>query len=435
MDSKSSEISVITAQPAPQPSLVDSKSSEGSLVINQPSPLDSESSWESLVAAHARIKGLESEVALGRKQNFQQVIDLKKAQKSISDLSLELETSQIKAQDHISELSLKLETSQAKAQTCISDLSLKLKISQTESQHCISDLCSKLKSSQAKAQGLYKELCHACQCLESHRQTLQDQINILHLASTNRSHDLEGATASATCAIESLLKIEKENKHLHSELSLCLERTHASFVASHKKLTALSQDLRKAQQQNLRLKKCADFVVSKTEQSMKKAKQKALNEMSTHHLLHKGVYTEDTLNLIHLLVKAGCSKEYVSDVIFAVLKSAGITTIRTISRRTVSPVLIEGYIAAQVQLGFEMLDGESMIFSADGTSHKNINFNSRHMNLKTEDYATGDGSRNQVTRSFGIMASVDGSSEELMKDWDSLLKVIADLFNQSSTLR
>lgn len=72
-----------------------------------------------------------------------------------------------------------------------------------------------------------------------------------------------------------------------------------------------------------------------------------------------------------------------------------------------------------------------MTFSADGTSHKNINFNSRHTNLKAEDYIAGNGSRKQVTRSFGIMASVDGSSEESMKDWDSVLKVIADLFNRS----
>jgi len=55
-----------------------------------------------------------------------------------------------------------------------------------------------------------------------------------------------------------------------------------------------------------------------------KAQQQAIHEKSTHSLLHKGVYTQETHNLIHLLVKAG-SKEYISIVITAILTSAGIS--------------------------------------------------------------------------------------------------------------
>jgi hypothetical protein len=54
------------------------------------------------------------------------------------------------------------------------------------------------------------------------------------------------------------------------------------------------------------------------------------------------------------LVKAGCSRGYVGKVISAVLKSAGITTIGNISWWTVSHATIEGYSAAQIQLGHKM---------------------------------------------------------------------------------
>ena len=52
---------------------------------------------------------------------------------------------------------------------------------------------------------------------------------------------------------------------------------------------------------------------------------------------------QETHNLIHLLVKAGCSKEYISTVITAILKSAGITTKGSISHWTVSCILMEEY--------------------------------------------------------------------------------------------
>jgi hypothetical protein len=47
-------------------------------------------------------------------------------------------------------------------------------------------------------------------------------------------------------------------------------------------------------------------------------------------------------------------------VIHAVLKSAGITTIGTISRTSVSRIIAEGYIAAQIQLGYELGNTDSM---------------------------------------------------------------------------
>ena len=72
-----------------------------------------------------------------------------------------------------------------------------------------------------------------------------------------------------------------------------------------------------------------------------------------------------------------------------------------------------------------------MTFSADGTGHRNINYNSRHVNLKAEEYNGTDGNPKQVTRFLGVMPSLDGTSEQSIKDWERTLVTITDIFNRS----
>ena len=79
-----------------------------------------------------------------------------------------------------------------------------------------------------------------------------------------------------------------------------------------------------------------------------------------------------------------------------------------------------------------MKNAESMTFSADGTSHHSINYNSCHVHLIAENYTPSESSSKQrVTRTFGIQSSKDGSSEEAISDWEKNLKAIVDLYNNS----
>ena len=58
-------------------------------------------------------------------------------------------------------------------------------------------------------------------------------------------------------------------------------------------------------------------------------------------------------------MQAGCSRPYVDLVIHEVFKTAGISVHGHVSRRTVSRVVLEGYFAAQMQLGHEMQQAKS----------------------------------------------------------------------------
>jgi hypothetical protein len=78
---------------------------------------------------------------------------------------------------------------------------------------------------------------------------------------------------------------------------------------------------------------------------------------------------------------------------------------------------------------------ESMTFSADGTGHWSINYNSRHAHMLVEEYGPGssdsDGRKMCATRFLGIKPSRDGSSKEAIADWKTTITEILDLYNRS----
>jgi hypothetical protein len=103
-------------------------------------------------------------------------------------------------------------------------------------------------------------------------------------------------------------------------------------------------------------------------------------------------------------------------VIIAILKSARIMMKESISCWTVLCILMKGYVASQIQLGFEMAKAEILTGSGDGTSHWNMQYYAQHINLKTSDYKQSDSAKQHVTCFSGITPSFDSSSEESIKD-------------------
>ena len=74
-----------------------------------------------------------------------------------------------------------------------------------------------------------------------------------------------------------------------------------------------------------------------------------------------------------------------------------------------------------------------MTFSADGTMHRSINYNSRHANLKVDAYSADDqpGTTVHATRFLGISSTLDGTSEQSIQSWKELLNNIGGIYNGS----
>ena len=195
---------------------------------------------------------------------------------------------------------------------------------------------------------------------QARKLVLEDYIRLLQASDTAQSDELKGIKTNASKAIDTLLKVEKENSSLRNELSGALERCGEEIKSAKAKVKAVGQELRQSRVLAARLQKQCARTIAVREREVEKARQRIVKEKSVHTLLKKGVYTEETRNLIRLLVQAGCSQEYIGNVIHAIFRTAGISVVGDVSRRTVSRIVSEGYYAAQIQLGYEMQNTEGM---------------------------------------------------------------------------
>ena len=221
---------------------------------------------------------------------------------------------------------------------------------------------------------------------------LQEQVLILKTAEKEASKQLLRGSRESHKAISLL---QKQNNTLHHELSMSMAKWALQLEKTHAKLATSTSDLKTLHNKASKLCKAVICGKEQKEQAIASVKKKILDQQSVHQLMQKGVFTEETRNVVRLLVKAGCSRNLIGEVISAVLKSAGITAVGSISRTSISQILCEGYFAAQIQLGYEMKNAESMTFSADGTSHHSINYNSCHVHLIAENYTPSEGSSKQ----------------------------------------
>ncbi|KAF8801161.1 hypothetical protein BYT27DRAFT_7262198 [Phlegmacium glaucopus] len=300
-----------------------------------------------------------------------------------------------------------------------------------KSQAKCSDLNACLQNMHSKHQGLYHELRmqrQTTKCGLHKKELLEEQVELLKSADHDNAKKLHHDSENSKKAIQSLLDV---NEDLCSQLSDSLTIWTGNIADTKEKLFSTSSKLRKLQKDMTILKKSYDWNNTRYAQVLSATSQKILRDRSVHKLMHKGIFTEETRNVVCILVRAGCSQKYVNKVIVTVLKSAGIETVGSISRPTISWIVREGFYAAQIQLGYEMKNAESMTFSADGTGHRSINYNSRHVNYKAEAYMSGSSKQHQVTRFLGIQSSKDGTSEESVKDWQEILDGIVALYNRS----
>ena len=165
--------------------------------------------------------------------------------------------------------------------------------------------------------------------------------------------------------------------------------------------------------------------------AIKCAKDYANKENRTYKLLHKGVYSPKARELARTLVAAGCSREYVGRVIKAICKNAGVTVQGSMSRRTVSRAVLEGEIAAQIQIGHELAQAEAFTVSEDGTSNKHVPYDSHHINLKVPSYTNDGAEPTHENRLLGITSSPDQTAEGQAEDTVEKLGDALEIYNKS----
>lgn len=252
------------------------------------------------------------------------------------------------------------------------------------------------------------------------QEALQEQLDILQSSFDQTSRDSERAVK---VLLEKNQNLQSELSKSMSEMAIHIHGWKAELDVSKTKLHSSKKELKNMKRSYQRAVKGKQNAV---------AIMKVQKEKSVFHLKKKGVFSEETRNLVRLLIKAGCSARYINDVIHGVFRSAGLKAVGNITRTSVARIVREGYYAAQIQLAYEMKKAQSMTFSADGTGHRSINYNSRHVHLLAEDYGSSNSHEQKyVTRFLGIRSSRDGSSKEALADWQKTMADIVDIYNRS----
>ncbi|KAJ4484512.1 hypothetical protein C8R41DRAFT_921591 [Lentinula lateritia] len=87
------------------------------------------------------------------------------------------------------------------------------------------------------------------------------------------------------------------------------------------------------------------------------------------------------------MVLSGYSWKQVGGLIQRIGHTFGLNLTSEMSRRTVSRAILEGGVAVKLQMGYEILNTPGMTLSADSTSRRKQNYESRHIALQVPDYA------------------------------------------------
>ncbi|EIW73849.1 hypothetical protein CONPUDRAFT_78464, partial [Coniophora puteana RWD-64-598 SS2] len=227
---------------------------------------------------------------------------------------------------------------------------------------------------------------------------------------------------------------------LHAASALAVEREQLARISE---TAALRQDLQFNQQQQQELKQKLTTVQNKARQHQMRA-LRAVRTLATaqnkHHsklsfrksmeqrLLGRGrhgTYSSRFRAIIRTLALAGCAQDSIGRVIRLLYRSVGVTLSKDVSQRTVSRTLLEGGIASQIQVAAEMEQATAITISSDDTSHRNINYSSKHATLTTR---RDDGSIDHQVRFLGVESTLDHTSIRQAHDWELKIQTLSALY-------
>ncbi|KAJ7703412.1 hypothetical protein B0H16DRAFT_1347152 [Mycena metata] len=142
-------------------------------------------------------------------------------------------------------------------------------------------------------------------------------------------------------------------------------------------------------------------------------------KLSTQSLLDDGAFSKEVRECVRDIVSFGAPVDSVNKIIHAVAKALNIRICDDISSRSVGRIILEGLVGAQVQVVDAVKNTDHFTASGDGTSHKNLNYESRFIFVKDKLLA------------LGLTQAPNHTSEEQMAGWMALIKEMYTAYNAS----
>ncbi|KAJ7429992.1 hypothetical protein FB451DRAFT_1158984 [Mycena latifolia] len=170
-------------------------------------------------------------------------------------------------------------------------------------------------------------------------------------------------------------------------------------------------------------------IPSRIETAARKATSQAADDLSHApylNLKEKGVIPDDTRDIINdLVANDGVRPHRVVGVLKKFAAALGIRVHGNASDRSVRRVVKEGGLASKLQFTEAVGISKGVTGSSDGTTHKNINLESRRATVIGQD-------NEKQTFFLGIQMALNHTSETQLEGWEELIDSIYALYKTSS---
>ncbi|KAF8951787.1 hypothetical protein BDZ97DRAFT_1778312 [Flammula alnicola] len=250
--------------------------------------------------------------------------------------------------------------------------------------------------------------------------TLQQTVQSMKESNTMLSKKLEVAEQHRET-------LEKQKDRLETRLA-------AEIKAHHELKQQVMQERREHREEIRAFKKRHLRADQVREHAIKRARRES--KPPTFKLMNKRAYSVTSRKIMRMLVASGCARSKVGHVLSGLAAELGVkmNSGRSASRRTVSRAVLEGYIAAKCQIGFEISKSQGKHYLSQ-FSNRGVNFESRHIALRVPDYKTGDlsidmNSTPQI-RLLCVDSTVDHTADGAVKGFVDCIEESMKYFNAS----
>ncbi|KAF8059514.1 hypothetical protein FPV67DRAFT_1426248 [Lyophyllum atratum] len=155
----------------------------------------------------------------------------------------------------------------------------------------------------------------------------------------------------------------------------------------------------------------------------------ALAVPGNFYLKEKNVIKDAIREMIRKLVCLSVPEEKIDDMIHVVGEGLGCRVVDSVSTRTVSRIIHEGGIAAEMQLVSEIEGAKGLTLSGDGTTVRKRNYESRHATVSVPSYENPD--NGFATRFLGISSAPNHTSEMQFRGLQNQVKEMYETYNDS----
>ena len=221
---------------------------------------------------------------------------------------------------------------------------------------CLRSDLSEARSSRAELQSLQAQVAVVSDKSDARLKLLQNTRRKLERAN-KQVHELKYTTLPA--AVQRANRAESDFTQLWKTTAAEITRLKSIIEQQAADITALNSQLKCSRKKIRALQRRCSRAPGTRARTVARALHAAARKSSTFKLCENGAVNQEVRQMARALVKAGCGQAHVSTVIKQISAGIGVTVTGNISRRTVGRSILEGGIAAELQLAHEIKQTDS----------------------------------------------------------------------------